>query len=460
MVLNPANHLLVDIGKMSNKEICWEKKVCMKKSRILVQGMGIFFGTLAILWLFMVLSASIPNSLIKENMTKSAVIMTQTEAFAYHEGTKMNGISDNYADSIWLNVAWYLGNDNPFISSVNTGYYDGETEGESDGLYRAVTVENQEANTDYTRYWHGTAGIIRIFHLFTDVNGIRNAGFLVTLGLAAMIMILLIREKKDSVAIFFFVSLCMVKVWNIRFCMEYQPSFIVALLMCILYLLYEKKGDDYLILMSVASGVIIAFFDFLTTETMVILLPIILVITVRGIEHRTGGFIESFRTVMLQGIVWLTAYGMTVLAKWCLAFIIVGEDAFSLALNLAGERIGGNNPGTDKLSPLMQWLAAPAANFSMLFGGSKRLDSTLIIVGVAFVLLFFIISFLCLKFGKKENKATTLILMLLGSIILVRYLVLNNHSYVHAFFTYRGLISMIMALFSIAIINWNLKKQK
>jgi len=41
----------------------------------------------------------------------------------------------------------------------------------------------------------------------------------------------------------------------------------------------------------------------------------------------------------------------------------------------------------------------------------------------------------------------------LGSVILVRYLVLNNHSYLHAFFTYRGMISLIMAMFSIVILN-------
>ena len=35
--------------------------------------------------------------------------------------------------------------------------------------------------------------------------------------------------------------------------------------------------------------------------------------------------------------------------------------------------------------------------------------------------------------GSKENKTATKMLIILGSIILVRYLVLNNHSYIHAY---------------------------
>ena len=377
----------------------------------------------------------------------------QTEAFAYCDGNKMNGISDNYADSIWLNVAWYMGKENPFFSSIDTKYYDGEEKEEIIGLYLAVTEENQSANTDYTRYWHGTAGIIRIFHLFTDINGVRNIGFIMTLCLAAVIMIFLIRDGKDITAVFFFLSLCIIKIWNIRLSMEYQPAFIICFGMCILYLLFEKRGDRNLVPLSIVSGTLIAFFDFLTTETIVILLPLILVVTVREIDKRIESFGKSIHFIIVQGIVWLGAYGITILSKWCLASIITGINKFTTALHSAGERIYGNIPGTGGLSLAVQKFVAPAANLAVLFGSSKRLDVYAIIVGVLFLVVFIIIAFLCLKFGKEESRTATWLLIILGSAILVRYLVLNNHSYLHAFFTYRGMISMIMALFSIVIIN-------
>ena len=425
----------------------------MKKGKILIQCFGIFIGLLAILWLFMILSATIPNSFLKKNMVRSALTIARTDAFANCEEDNLSGIADNYADSIWLNVAWYMGKGNPYFSSIDTKYYDGEDKGERAGLYLAVTEESQEANTDYTRYWHGTAAVIRIFHLFTDLNGVRMIGFVVTLGLAAAVMILLIRDGKDWVAICFFLSLCMIKIWNIRLSMEYQPAFVIGFLMCILYLLFEKKGDECLILLSVMGGTLIAFFDFLTTETVVILLPLILVVAVRGMEHRIGSFDKSMASIIVQGMGWFGAYVMTIFVKWCLASVLTGTNKFMSAFNSAGERISGSNPGTGELSFLMQKLAAPAANLSVLFGGSDRLSGISFVLGILFFVLFSVISLGTLRFGKKENKTATKILIILGSIIMVRYLVLNNHSYIHAFFTYRGMMSMVIALLFIILLN-------
>lgn len=427
----------------------------MKKYKIFLQGFLVWIGVLGGLWFFLIATATIPNEWIKKNMLKSTYIIAKEELFAYREGSKMSGMADNYADSIWLNVAWYMGKEVPVRASLDTKYYDGEQNGEKEGLFLAVTEEDRMANTDYTRYWHGSAGVIRLLHLVTHVNGIRMLGFLITLLFAAIIMIFLIRDGKDLVAVAFFLSMCLVKIWNIRFCMEYQPAFVLGFLMCILYLMFEKKGDEYLIPLAVTGGTSIAFFDFLTTETVTIMMPLILVVTVRSMEKRVGDFKEGIKIIFAQGMAWGCAYGMTFLAKWLLATIIAGENKLNLALAWAGERIAGANTGTGDLSPVLQKLVAPLANFSVLFGANKRLSSTHIIGGIILILVFGIIVIICLKLGKKENKGTTLLLSFLGSLILIRFLVLNNHSYLHAFFTYRALISFFMAIFCIIIVNTN-----
>ena len=210
----------------------------MKKYKIFLQGFLVWLGVLGGLWIFLIATAMIPNELIKNNLLKSTYIIAGEELFEYYEGNKLSGIVDNYADSIWLNVAWYMGKDNPVLASIDTKYYDGEKKEEAEGLFLAITEEGRLANTDYTRYWHGTAGIIRILHLVTHVNGIRMLGFLITLFFAAIVMLLLIHDGKDLVAASFFVSMCLVKIWNIRFCMEYQPAFVIGFFMCVLYLLF------------------------------------------------------------------------------------------------------------------------------------------------------------------------------------------------------------------------------
>jgi hypothetical protein len=351
-----------------------------------------------------------------------------------------------------------MGNGNPVKKTVDTWYYDGENAGENIGLYKAVTEETTNPNTDYTRYWHGTAGVIRILHLFTDATGIKNIGFLTILTLAAILMILLIRDGKDLLAVAFFLSICAVKIWNVRLSMEYQPAFIIAFTLCILYFLFEKKGDRYLLFLSIAGGTLIAFFDFLTTETMTILLPLILVVTIRAKREVKLSFTENMYFVSSQGIAWVSAYAMCFLTKWSIASLLTGENKFMTAVRSVENRLSGTVSDGSEMSWWKQILAAPAANISILFGAQERIDVMLIIMGI-FLIVSVSVMGIFISSTDKKNKDTVYILLILGSVIIVRYLVLNNHSYMHSFFTYRGLISLFMALFSICILKLEKRKR-
>ena len=273
--------------------------------------------------------------------------------------------------------------------------------------------------------------------------------------LAVIILFLLLKEKNALLAAAFVNSLCIVKVWNIRLSMEYQPAFVICFLMCILYLLFEKKGDTTLLFLSVAGGVLIAFFDFLTTETMVILLPLIFVITIRAKEKRKTPFVANMRFVISQFVAWGLAYAASYLIKWSAVSILTEENKFAAALQSVGERIGGPMSAGGEMNQFEQIFAAPAANISVLMGAQERIDGILLMVGLFLIVSMILIGMLLLP--EKEDKNLTFTLLILGSIVILRYLVLSNHSYMHAFFTYRGMISLIMALFSIWIIHFNNK---
>lgn len=418
----------------------------------------VFAGTVLVSWLFLILSASIPNAKLQDNMIKSALAYAQEDAFSFCDSRKMNGIADNYADSIWLNVAWYMGKGNPFLSTMDTQYYDGGEYGENIGLYLAVSDEGTQPNTDYTRYWHGTAGFIRILHLFTDVNGVKAIGFVVTMILAAGIVFLLIKEKNTLLAVAFILSLCLVKVWNIRISMEYQPAFVLAFILCILYILLEKKGDRYLLFLSVAGGVLIAFFDFLTTETMTILLPLIFTITIRAKRNAMVSLAENMRFVLTQIVVWVSAYALCFLTKWGMVSLLTRENKFAAAVLFMEKRVGGTVLTDSETNRWEQILAAPAANISILLGSEERIDTMLFIIGVFLIVSLFVIGIFLFSKDEKD-KNTIYMLLILGSIIIVRYMVLSNHSYMHAFFTYRGMISLSMALFSICILKLEKKRR-
>lgn len=425
----------------------------MGRRKMAVLHVAVFFGLLAFWWLLLVCGVAIPNAALKANMERSADSYREKEAFSFENGRRWNAIADNYADTILLNVSWNMGRrGNPILGSLDTWYYDGGELGESVGLYLAVTDEAARPNVDYSRYWHGTAMFVRLFHLFTDVEGIKLLGFGVILLSSLVTAAILVRHRHRELAAAVLLSMAAVQIWNVRLSLEYEPMFVICFLLCPVYLWTERNHPRYLTCLCLACGVTTAFFDFLTTETAAVLFPLILTVAVREEEGRLGGLRENVKLLVLCGISWLWGYGGTFLAKWTAASLITGENKFLAAFSSVGERVAGSLPGDAGQSFLARIPMAVAANLTMLFGGEARVELSRVAGGL-------ILSSLCLGSvlylfcRKRESTAALRLLGILGGVVFLRYMVLSNHSYLHEFFTYRALISPIMAVLS-GIILW------
>lgn len=419
----------------------------MNRRKWIVLPILVSAGLLAALWLLLVLVSVIPNAALKENMEQSALSYRKKEAFSFEDGDRLNAVSDNYADAILLNISWNMGDGSPVIASLDTKYYDGEELGESIGLYLAVTDPCVKPNTRYTRYWHGSAVFVRLMHLVTDVRGMKLIGAVAVGLFAAFTIFMLARSGHAPLALALFCSLATVQIWNIRLSLEYQPVFLICFLLTPLYLWLERHDDRYLMLLSAVGGVLTAFFDFLTAETVVILVPLILVVAVREAEGRLRDFRKNIHMLFRCGVFWLGAYGGSFLVKWTAASFATGEDQFRAAALSAGERFGGSLAGEGTNNPVMRLPAAVAANLTALGGGEARVEPR---TAVGVLLIAVAVSgsvwYLFRKPGCKDVAGK--LLFLLGGMVFLRYLALNNHSYLHAFFTYRALVSPTLALYA------------
>ena len=228
-----------------------------------------FFAAIAVMWGLLVLTSLIPNEKIYEGLMESADYYGNTEAFSFENSGKLCDVADNYADAILLNILWNIDSSHPVYSSLDTKYYSGEELGVNYGLYAALN--GVAPDTDYSRYWHGSVIFIRPLMAFMSARGVKAVGLAAVIILAAAALA---------------VSLCCVHVWNVGLSLEYIPMFIVTMAMCILYVLLEKKGDIYVTVLSVIGGAAAAFFDFLTAETLSILLPLLLVVIIRYSDDR------------------------------------------------------------------------------------------------------------------------------------------------------------------------------
>lgn len=405
---------------------------------------GTFLAAAVLLWTALALTSLIPNKAIKPNMEKSAEYYDGIDPFYQKSGR--NSVADNYADVILLNVMWNIRSSDPFVSSLDTKYYDGNDGtadyGENYGFY--ASLNGAEPNTDYSRYWHGSVIFLRPLMLLTDVKGAKLTGFLAALLLLALNCALLIRKKQHFAAAALPISFACVQIWNIRLALEYQPVVLICLIMLPIFILLESKGDTALCTASIISGVMTAFFDFLTAETLTILVPLIITMIIRKENGSFRGFRSELFTSVKCGLAWLFSYVGMFIVKWTAASIVTGENKFTAAVSSAEVRFFGE---TENIPAPLRIILAPLANISAMFGGSERISPMNIIVGLLLTAMLFGGLYMIMRSGISSNGFAQLMLIL-GLLPYLRYIVLSNHSYLHDFFTYRAQATSALALFA------------
>ena len=406
---------------------------------------GAFFITIGALWALLVLTSLIPNGKIRTNMFGSAE--QYNGAAPFYQSAGQNSVTDNYADVILLNVLWNIKSDDPFVSSLDTKYYDGDDgvtdRGENYGLFSAV-FEDTPPNTDYSRYWHGSVIFIRPLMLLGDVREIKLAGIIFALLFLIIDCIMLIKRRQGFAAAALVISFGAVQMYNIRLSLEYMPTVLICLGMLPFFVSLEKNGDETLSVLSVICGTMTAFFDFLTTETLTVLIPLIIIMMIRKNEGRFAGFKRELASSAKCGVSWVSAYLCTFLVKWTAASIVTGENKFIAALSSAEERIYGE---AEELSPIAQVFLAPLANISAMFGGYERVSPANIIAGLFLTAAVSSGIFLIFRRGEKgSGQGFAALMLVLGMLPYLRYIVLSNHSYLHDFFTYRAQAATVLAL--------------
>lgn len=406
---------------------------------------GVFFITIAALWVLLILTSLIPNGKIRTNMFGSAE--QYNGAAPFYQSAGRNTVTDNYADVILLNVLWNIKSDDPFVSSLDTKYYDGDDgvtdRGENYGLFSAV-FEDTSPNTDYSRYWHGSVIFIRPLMLLGDVRVVKLAGIIFALLFLIIDCIMLIKRGQKFGAAALVISFAAVQMYNIRLSLEYMPTVLICLGMLPFFVSLEKRGDVPLSVLSVICGTMTAFFDFLTTETLTILIPIIIIMMTRKNEGRFEGFKRELATSAKCSVSWGCAYLCTFLVKWTAASIVTGENKFIAAIFSAEVRVNGE---AEELSPVMQMIFAPLANISAMFGGYEKVSPANIIAGLFITAAISAGIFFIFRRGEKgSGKGFARLMLVLGFVPYLRYIVLNNHSYLHEFFTYRAQAASVLAL--------------
>lgn len=409
---------------------------------------AVFLMTVVLLTGLLTASASIPQSAIKKNVQESAEFLCEGELFGSvvpgADGSKI----DRYADSVLLAIAYQYDEKEPLASVMWSSYYHTKYQNENENLLDAVT-KDLEANQQYLRYWHGSNAFLRPLLLIFSVQQIYVLNSVVLAALTAWLFILLAKRKAWVPAVGMLIGLVLTTSWFVPLSLEYTWTYVLMLLMSIisLKLAFSDKWG-HLGVCFLVVGMLTNYMDFLTTETLTLLVPLLLVVWVKMNQSKDHLFLDVAKNTGKWILAWGFGYIGMWLMKWGIASVVLRQNVMPYVSEHIAERTAG-----DVGLELWQYITGTIwRNVKCLF--PFEYGEIGLLLGVILLLAVLYAGYIYHK--KKICKENVLLYGAIGIIPFVRYLVLLNHSYLHYFFTYRAQLAAILAITMIfgEVVEW------
>ena len=396
----------------------------------------VFLISAVILTALLVLCTKIPQSAIRSQMEESAEFLKDSELF----GCLLDGVAaskiDRYADSILLNIIWQYDSEDPLASVMSSSYYYTPYQNENENLHDAV-FDDKEANQQYLRYWHGSAVYLRPLLTFFNIREIYLANSVLFVVLLLVVFFRLIKRKLTAPAVGLGAGALITGCFFVPFSLEYTWVFLLALVFSAIVLntSFGEKNKRYLTLFMI-SGMLTSYFDFLTCETLTLLIPLLIFLYAQK-QKKPNGY-SPVRLAVGCCISWGAGYVLFWISKWILASLVLKENAIPYVSEHISERLG-LEAGGSIISMLVSVLPRNIACLFPLGYGYAGL-----MAGIVLILAVCYIAFVYRR--KDTDKRYIALFAVLGLLPYLRYLVFLNHSYLHFFFTYRAQLATIIAL--------------
>lgn len=416
----------------------------------------LFLGVIALMCIVLIGVATIPRNSIQKKAEESAEQLIRRDVTYYNliGGTSGRALLrpwdcskiDQTADSYLLSIAYYLDEDHPLEAVLWARYYDGREDMDAplknmnESYYRSVT-ERVSTNKQYLRYWHGSLVFVRPLLVFMNLNEMKVFFGVVMVSLLCVLLILLVRKKLKTEAICLIISMIAVSIWFVSVSLEYVWMFILMLAISIITVVKvasEKETRIPCILF--LTGMLAAYFDFFTTETITLLVPLLLAIRILYRKGRSDKEIWklAIKCVLLWGIGYIGCW----ISKWAIAAAVFRINTIPYVQHRVLVHLGAY----DEHGVVLGVIGAVLRNLSQLFPfgyGVIAAPTTFILIAV-FVFLPVYQGKVRLK--KNINWSRIGVYSFLGMIVFVRLIILWQHSWRHYFFTYRALAASVLAL--------------
>lgn len=391
---------------------------------------GVFAG------LLIASAALLHTRKFKKLMERSSSILVRQGPYpyAYYGGCKM----DNHTDSLILNVAFAFDPDEPVQSSLRTlCYHEGETNLDSTVCLKHL-VEGKKAEMQpylYWRYWFGQSAVMKILHYIWHLGKIYPLYGAITLLLAIIGCSYALQSGKTAfLSLFFLLALCNFQVFFQS--LQYPPIFWIGLA-GLIWMCRQKetsrRGPAFF-----ALGMLTAYFDLLTVPVLSFGIPALIICgkDTLALGNEKSGWKSYLNIWFGYPAAWLAGYIMSWGTKILLSLPACGS------VRQAMHQILLRSSSTYQGLRISRWEAV-GKNFEFLYNHSQLLLYSAGIIAAVLLIL----ALIYLKKGQVGFHFPLFTgYILLAALPVAVILLMANHTYLHAYMTYRGLALTFAAL--------------
>lgn len=363
------------------------------------------------------------------------------------EGTypEMDGatakILDNWTDSLILENAFFEKEGAGTLEKALGVYRPEFKEGiPTNSLHRYLMGQEGYHTPSYARYWHGYLVIVKPLLTAMDYLGIRGFNRIVQMLVLLVSVLVLWRKLSGRYIVPFAAAILFMRPIAVAFSLQFSAVFYISVLsLIIMALFYERlKVGGRLLYFFMIVGIVTNYIDFLTYPIATLGFPLTLWLCF----EKEQSCIEKIKRIVCYSACWGFGYFGMWIGKWLLGSLVLHRNVLADALEQARFRTSAET-GQEMITRG----AVIVRNLQTGFGGWEWLA----VMGLIAIVL---IGIFRTKGNLKAFILQSVPYVLVAGMPIAWYIVLSNHSFIHHWFTYRGLAVSVFALLAMGMTYW------
>ncbi len=394
----------------------------------LLRGVAITFAICLFGYFLLVVVYCLPTGPMEKNVLDSCRIFSEEGVYPELTGIETSQV-DNSTDALMFLIASYPSMENVWKAAAGVERYRVEGKDPVETLLYIYEEDGKDfEHVSYSRYWHGYLVFLKPLLGLFDYGGIRFVLMLFQLSLFLLIVLKLANKRKELIFPIFFMWLFMNPIATMS-SLQFNNVTLVTWIAILLMLYLEEQWKMELSkweLLFVVIGALTSYLDLLTYPLVTLGVPLSLWLALN--RDSSMGF--KIKGILLISVFWSIGYAGMWAGKWVLGSIITGENVFENAVEVMQVRTSSI---VEEDQGVTYW---EVIECQMSIAGRYMF---LAVAAAGAFLTFYSVKM------KKLDFQSFFPYVIVGLYPFIWYLILKNHSYIHAFFTYRELAITIFA---------------